>query len=99
MLYSELSLNGPYRRVKNKREWCVASRRPGGTRWDLIINGLAHRGANGAAMPTDDDDQDGRFFLTTPRWGLLFRLGCDIGARSLCFRAPPSLGGIGSKKG
>ena len=25
----------------------------------LIIHGPAHRGANGAAMPTDEDDQDG----------------------------------------
>ena len=26
---------------------------------DLIIHGPAHRGANGAAMPTDENDQDG----------------------------------------
>jgi len=25
----------------------------------LIIHGPAHRGANGAAIPTDEDDQDG----------------------------------------
>ena len=30
---------------------------------DLIIHGPAHRGANGAAMPTDEDDQDGHFFF------------------------------------
>ena len=36
---------------------------------DLITHGPAHRGANGAAMPTDEDDQDGHFFLTTPREG------------------------------
>jgi len=36
---------------------------------NLIIDGPAHRGANGAAMPTDEDDQDGHFFLTTPRGG------------------------------
>ena len=29
---------------------------------DLIIHGSAHRGANGVAMPTDEDDQDGHFF-------------------------------------
>ena len=29
---------------------------------DLIIHGPAHRGANGAAMPTEEDDQDGHFF-------------------------------------
>ena len=34
---------------------------------DLIIHGPAHRGANGAAMPTDEGDQDGHFSITTPR--------------------------------
>jgi len=29
---------------------------------DLIIHCPAHRGANGAAMPTDEGDQDGNFF-------------------------------------
>ena len=29
---------------------------------DLIIHDPAHRGANGAAMPTDKGDQDGHFF-------------------------------------
>jgi len=33
---------------------------------DLIIHGLAHRGANGAAMPTNEDDQDGHFFYNHP---------------------------------
>jgi len=32
---------------------------------DLIIHGPAHRGANSATIPTDEDDQDGHFFLTT----------------------------------
>jgi len=32
----------------------------------LIIHGLAHRGANDAAMPTDEDDQDGHFFFNHP---------------------------------
>ena len=50
--------------------------------WDLIIHGPAHRGANGAAMPTDEDDQDGLFFFNHPERGLLRRLG----ARSLCYR-------------
>ena len=36
--------------------------------WDLIFYGPAHRGANGAAMPTDEGDPDGHF-LTTPRGG------------------------------
>ena len=61
-----------------------ASRRPGGTRhtahrgWarlrlnrarDLIIHDPAYHGANGAAMPTDEDDQDGQFFFNHPERG------------------------------
>jgi len=42
---------------------------------DLIIHGPAHRGANGAAMPTDEDDQDGNFFFNHPERGLLRCLG------------------------
>jgi len=37
----------------------------------IIIHGPAHRGANGAAMSTDEDDQDGHFFFINPRRGLL----------------------------
>jgi len=37
--------------------------------WDLIIHGPAHRGANGAAMPTDEDDQNGLFFFNRPERG------------------------------
>jgi len=37
--------------------------------WDLIIHGSAHRGANGVAMPTDEDDQDGHFFYNHPERG------------------------------
>ena len=36
---------------------------------DLIIHGPAHRGANSAAMPTDEDDQDGNFFYNHPERG------------------------------
>jgi len=36
---------------------------------DLIIHGPAHRGANGAAMPMDEDDQDGHFFFNHPERG------------------------------
>ena len=39
---------------------------------DLIIHGPAHRGANGAAMPTDEDDQDGHFFYSHPERGGYF---------------------------
>ena len=31
---------------------------------DLITHDPAHRGANGAAIPTDEDDQDGHFFFS-----------------------------------
>jgi len=30
---------------------------------DLITHSPAHRGANGAAMPTDENDQDRHFFF------------------------------------
>ena len=33
---------------------------------DLIIHGPAHRGANGAAMPTDEGDQDGHIYFDHP---------------------------------
>ena len=33
---------------------------------DLTIHGPAHRGANGAAMPTDENDQAGHFYF--PRY-------------------------------
>ena len=36
---------------------------------DLIIHGPAQRGANGGAMPTDEDDQDGHFFFNHPERG------------------------------
>ena len=36
---------------------------------NLIIHGPAHRGANGAAMPTDEDDQDGHFLFNRPERG------------------------------
>ena len=36
---------------------------------DLIIHGSAHHGANGAAIPTDEDDQDGHFFFNHPERG------------------------------
>ena len=39
---------------------------------DLITHGPAHRGANGAAMPTDEDDQDGHFFYNHPERGVYF---------------------------
>ena len=42
--------------------------RPGG--W--FKRNSAHRGANGAAMPTDEDDQDGHFFYNHPERGVYF---------------------------
>ena len=44
--------------------------------WDLITHDPAHRGANGAAMPTDEGDQDGQFYFNhLERGGLLRCLG------------------------
>ena len=37
--------------------------------WGLIIHGPAHRGANSAAMPTDEHDQDGHFLFNHPEMG------------------------------
>ena len=36
---------------------------------DLNNHGPAQRGANGTAMPTDEDDQDGHFFFNHPERG------------------------------
>jgi len=36
---------------------------------DLIIHGPAHRGTNGAAMPTDKEDQEGHFSFNQPERG------------------------------
>ena len=35
----------------------------------LVIHGPAQRGANGAAMPTDEDDQNGHYFFNHPERG------------------------------
>ena len=35
----------------------------------LVTHGPAHHGANGAAMPTDEDAQDGHFFFNHPERG------------------------------
>ena len=40
--------------------------------WGLIIHGPAHRGANGVAMPTDEDDQGDLFFFNHPERGGYF---------------------------
>ena len=39
------------------------------TRDQIIHDPAAHHGANGAAMPTDEDDQDGHFFFNHPERG------------------------------
>jgi hypothetical protein len=36
---------------------------------DLITHGPAHRSANGAVIPTDEDDQDGHFLFNYPERG------------------------------
>ena len=62
----------------------------------LIIHDPVHHGANGAAMPTDEDDQDGHFFFffQPPREGGLPRC---LGTRSHCYCCldpiPPMRGG------
>jgi len=38
----------------------------------ITTHGPAHRGANGVAMPTDEDDQDGHFFYNHPERGVYF---------------------------
>ena len=39
---------------------------------DLIIHGPAHRGANGATIPTDEDDQESLLFFNHPKRGGYF---------------------------
>ena len=59
----------------------------------------AHRGANGLAMPTDEDDQDGHFFYNHPRGGPTSppRRAQPL---LLLFRSkPPTEGGSENKKG
>ena len=56
---------------------------------DLIIHGPAHHGASCAAMPTDEDDQDGLFIFNHPERGGLLRC---LGARDhycCCFDPIP----------
>ena len=61
---------------------------------DLIIHNQAHRGANGAAIPTDEDSQDGHFFLNHPeRGGLLHCLGTRNHCCCCLDSIPPTEGG------
>jgi len=46
-----LFLDGPYGGVKY---------------WYITIHGPACRGANGVAIPTDEDDKDGQLFFDHP---------------------------------
>ena len=55
---------------------------------NLIIHGPAHRGANGAAMPTDEGDQDGHFFFNHPERGAT-PLPRRAQPQSLLFRSDP----------
>ena len=64
-LLLEDSEDGPYEGAKNTHLLLDRAR-------DLIIHGPAHRGANGAAMPTDEGDQDGHFFYNHPERGVYF---------------------------
>ena len=60
---------------------------------DLIIHGPAHRGANGAAMPTDETDQDGHFFFNHPERWLLRCLGARSHSYCCLDPIPPTEGG------
>ena len=68
---------------------------------DLIIHGTAHRGANGAAMPTDEDDHDGNFLFNYHERG--GGLCCRLGAHSRCYHClypiPPLRGGHEDHRG
>jgi len=50
---------------------------------------LLIRGANGAAMPTDEGDKNGRFSITTPRGGATSLPRCAQ-PLLLLFRSPPT---------
>ena len=67
-----------------------------GRAWDLIIHGPAHRGANGAAMPTDEDDQDDHFFFKQSEGGGATLPPRCAQALLLCLdQIPPTEGGGG----
>ena len=51
----------------------------------VLIIGPAHRCANGAAMPTDEGNQDGHFFFNHPEREGYFAAE-RLGARILCYR-------------
>ena len=52
---------------------------------------MGHRGANGAAIPTDEGNQDGHFFYNHPEGGLLRCLGDTATAVWIQF---PTEGGV-----
>ena len=60
-----------------------------------LLSKTAHRGANGAAMPTDEDDHDDNFLFNHPERG--GGLCCRLGAHSRCYHyldpIPPTEGG------
>ena len=52
--------------------WTSTTTKNKATSIEIVIHGSAHRGANGVAMPTDKDDQDGHFFYNHPERGAYF---------------------------
>ena len=56
---------------------------------DLIIQDPANRGANGAARPTDEGDQNGHFFYNHPERGGLLRCLGALKPLLLLFRSNP----------
>jgi len=57
---------------------------------DLIIHDPAHRGAYGAAMPTDEDDQDGHFFFNHPERGN-YHLKTGLSTDPVCLQEPKKI--------
>jgi len=100
MLCSELSKYGPCGEREKKAEDGMQTQITKHNRArGIIIHGPAHRGANGAAMPTDEDDQDGLSFFNHPERGGLLRC---LGARNHCYccldPTPPTEGGRGARR-
>jgi len=59
---------GMYRQ-RAKKAWEHTAHRGWAGLLVIISHGPVHRGANGAAMPTDEDGQDGHFFFDRPERG------------------------------
>ena len=63
---------------------------------DLVIHGPAHRGANGAAMPTDEGDQGSLFFFNHNERG---GYSTAYARKPYCCCTPPLRGGGAAPNG